>query len=309
MPKLIPRLIDIQTIIPAPHWCLHQDISDDPNPDFIDSINRCGLFRPVIVKETPDGNELICGTKRFMAITQLADFEKVPAFIVDQEIQDHEMLALAAEDQNDSAPLSPIETARLIALSDQCDPPLSKEILHSITGITNETQRQQLLTLLKLEIPIRTSIHRGSISVKNGLILAILTTTDRIFLFHLFNRLSLNSNKQHRLMELSRIISVAEQCPISEIFTSNYPAICSKMIDNIPQVTKKLMKNLYQQSHPRISQAKKHYQEQVAKLDLPKNCSLLPSSSFEQDTVRLEVEFENIDDFSQTWKNLKKHLE
>ncbi len=304
----VPESLDLQTISPVFQWSLHQDISDEPGADFIESVNRFGLLRPVIVRRGTAGHELICGAKRYLAVRRRSGCGRMTVFVVDETVQVQELLPLIAEDQKHTGPLSPIETARLLSLCEQCDPPLEKHLVQSLTGITHAAQGKQLLSLLQLEEPIRTAIHHGRTAVRTGLLLLNQPASERQFLFDLCCRLSLNSNKQLRLLELSQIIAVADNCSISEVFIRNYPEVCDGTVDNAPQTSGRLMNRLFQLSHPHLTQAKRAFQQRVASLDLPESCHLTPSPAFEQDTVRFEAEFKNFETFASIWKQLKNLL-
>lgn len=308
MPLLTPKLLPIDSIHPASQWSLHQDISTEPDQSLIQSIARLGLLRPPIVRTDQNGYELICGSRRIAALRRLEHLSPIACSIVQHDVKREDLVLLVAEDQIQSGPLSPIESARFIALCQKwCKEP-DHHLLSRVTSVTSITQRRRLLSLLELENPIRASIHHGHISEKTGFSMAKMSSTERLFVHDLFIKLSLNANKQRRFLELVQIIAGAEACTIEQAITEHFAELCSGQIDNVPQQTNSLLKRLYGLSHPESSAAQDEFHRQVADINLPVGCSVSPSPFFETDKVTLEIVFRNFDTFSKVWDKIKYYL-
>jgi ParB family chromosome partitioning protein len=308
MPLLTPELLAIDSILPATPWSLHQDVSTDPDQSLIDSIGNLGLLRPLIVQPHQKVYELICGARRLTALRRLGQRSPIACSVVKRNISQAELLLLVAEDQLQSGPLSPIESARFIALCTAwCDQP-DQQMLSRVTCTTSTTQRNRLLPLLQLEAVIRASLHFGQISDKTGLQMTKMASTERLFVHELFTSLSLNKNKQRRFLELIQIITVAEDCTIERFMTEHLADLCRSDRDNVPQRTNVLMKRLYEYSHPDSHGAAEDFARRVADKRLPANCKVSPSPSFETDQVTLEVKFANFNAFSRAWDKIKESL-
>ena len=287
---------------------MHQDIPTEPDLSLIESISYFGLLRPLIVKTHHNGYELICGSRRLNALRKLEYLNPIFCLVVKNEIKCEDLLLLVGEDQVQSSPLSPIEAARYISLCKKWSGESAPHFIDRITSVTSITQRGRLLSLLELEEFIRTSIHRGHISVKTGFHMTKLSPSERMFVHDLFIRLSLNGNKQRRFLELVQIITGTIGCTIEQVITEQFSELCHSPIDNIPQQTNLLMKRLYELSHPDSSEAKEKFRKFVAQMNLPANCMVSPSDSFETDKVTLEVEFPNFDTFSKAWDKVKNNF-
>lgn len=309
MTLLSPALLPINSILQKRQWSLHQDIASESDDQLIGSIGRLGLLRPPIVRLGQDGYELICGVRRLDALRRLSHPpSSIGCSVLSEQAQPEDILFLVAEDQIQTGPLSPIEAARFINLvNEQCKQP-NQELLNLAITTTSTTQRNRLLSLLKLEEPVRTSIHHGKISIKTGLNFFSLPTSERLFIHDLFIRLSLNANKQRRFLELMQIITGVEGCTVVNFITNHFPELCKEPIGNIPQQTTYLMKRLYEHSHPGISLAKEEFVKRVAKMNLPKNCRVSPSPAFEKDRVTLEVDFDDFRAFSEAWQKMKRFV-
>jgi len=309
MTLLTPALLPMESILQRGQWSLHQDISNETDDEFIGSVERLGLLRPPIVRLGQDGYELVCGVKRLDALRRLGHpTGSIGCSVLSEQAQAEDILSLIAEDQIQTGPLSPIEAARFINLVNEQLTQPNNELFNLASATTSTTQRNQLLSLLELEEPIRTSIHHGKISIKTGLNFVSLPTAERRFIHDLFIRLSLNGNKQRRFLELMQIITGVEGCTVVKFISNHFPELCREPISNIPQQTTHLMKRLYEHSHPGISLAKEEFVKRVAKMKLPKNCRVSPTPAFEKDSVTLEVEFDDFRTFSEAWQKMKRFV-
>ncbi len=307
MTLLTPALLPCESILQERQWSLHQDISLESDKELLESIEHLGLLRPPIVRLGQDGYELICGVRRLDALRRLKHpAGSIGCSVLSDQAHPEDVLLLVAEDQIQSGPLSPIEAARFINLvNERCKQP-NHELLNLAIPAASATQRNRLLSLLRLEEPIRTSIHYAKISIKTGLNLASLPTGERLFIHDLFIRLSLNANKQRRFLELMQIITGVQGCTIDKFISNHFPELCKEPIGNVPQQTTHLLKRLYELSHPGISLAQEDFVKRVAKMNLPRNCRVSPSPAFERDRVTLEVEFDDFKAFSEAWQQMKK---
>jgi len=306
--KLAIGSLESAAIDSEPVWSLHRDFMLDPDRQLVESIRRFGLLRPIIARKKENRIELICGARRAEAFRQLSSSPKIPCFFVEPWISDRDLVQLIIEDQKLSGPLSPIETAYLIDLLQRIDTAVDDKAIQDITGTRSATEQTRLSSLLELEKPLILALHQGSLSVKIALALKDLRKKERTFAFDLINRLSLNAGKQRRLLELARIVAVSERIALDEVFTSHFPELCSGTIDNIPQTSARMLKKLYEMSHPQISAAQKSFNEKVGRLKLPNRCRLDPAPAFERETVRFSAEFDDLDSFQKTWHRIKDSM-
>ncbi len=304
--KLTVGTLDAHTLDSTCSWSLHRNFLADPDHGLVESIDRFGLLRPLIVRKNPKGHELVCGARRLEALRQCGTVRDIPCYFAQSSASDIELLHLVVEDQKQGGPLSPVETAYLIDMIHQKNLPAEANELESATGTRSAVERKRLISLLELEKPLLLAIHQGSLSVRNGLTMTGLQKKERTFVFDLFVKLSLNGGKQRRLLDLAAIISVAKRLSLDEVFTEHFPEVCSDSIDNIPQTSTRMFKKLYAMSHPHVSQAQHEFHQRTRQLHLPDTCRLEPSPSFERDTVSFIAEFENFDAFQTAWQRLKK---
>ncbi|MEJ2058410.1 MAG: ParB N-terminal domain-containing protein, partial [Desulfofustis sp.] len=225
--ELVIKTVDAETLDSTYSWSPHRDFLIDPDPELAESIDRFGLLRPLVVRENHKGHELICGARRLEALRQCGTMRNIPCYFAGHSASDIEMFRLVVEDQRQSSPLSPIETAYLINLFRRKKLPENTNDLERATKTRSETERHRLISLLELEKPLQRAIHHGSLSVRNGLTMKALARKERIFVFDIFVKLSLNGGKQRRLLELATIISIAQRRSLDEVLARNFPEVCS----------------------------------------------------------------------------------
>ena len=306
--ELVIGTIDAPALDSEPVWSLHRDYMVAPDRGMVESIRRFGLLRPIIVRKKQNSIELICGARRTEAARLCGRERNMPCLFVENASDDRDLLELVMEDQKLTGLLSPSETADLSDMFQRIDHSLDDKAVQEATGTRSSGERSRLTSLLALEKPLIQAIHHGSLSVKVGLALKGLNKKERLFLFDLFNRLSLNTGKQRRLLELVKIIAVSEQLGLDEVFARHFPEACNESIDNIPQTSTRMLKKLFEMSHPQLSGTQREFNEKVVQLRLPEKCRLDPWPAFERETVSLTTEFEDFDAFQRVWHRIKDIL-
>jgi len=305
------QLLNIQTSLlnKSTTWSLHQDLSHDPDPEFVSSVKQFGILRPPLVQMLANGEyQLVCGAMRLWAATEILGRTSVDCLVFDHSLPATDLLALIIEDQKLSGPLTPIEKARAGLLCRQMLGRDSGKLMVS-SGLGSKGMITRLIELLDLEKPIRNTIHAGRISEQTGRELLLLAAGDRLLLHRLFQKLQLNHNKQKRVIDLGRIVITQNRSTFEEFFSTQYPEhVNDTVIANLPQATNHLLQDLTRRSTPLLTESAKLFDNQVARLDLPHFCSLSHSKSFEQDKINLNIEFENYGDFIRKWSEIKSYF-
>jgi hypothetical protein len=310
MPDLRFEKIPFEAISNDFPWSLHQDLPDRLPTALVSSITLHGLLHPPIARRIEPGSfEIVCGARRLRTVRGLGAAAEICCLLIDPHLNTLDLLRLLVADQSTGGPLTAIETARFIKLCKTWCPRQAAKIIESTTGISGDNRCALYLKLLDLELPVREAVHRGLISLHVASSLSGMTQAERLFLIDLFARLSMNKNKQRRLIDLAKIIAAADNCSLETLIASDYPELMQPSIVNIPQTTGRLLQDLYERSHPLSTAAQKKFINQSAGLGLPRNCSLSHSPAFEQEWVRLHIEFDRFDDLAETWDKIKAHLQ
>ncbi|MFQ5737624.1 MAG: ParB/RepB/Spo0J family partition protein [Acidobacteriota bacterium] len=124
------------------------------------SIAENGVLQPIIVRQTPDGYELVAGERRWRA-AQKAGLTHIPAII--HQLSDEKLLELALVENIQREDLSPIEEAHayqlLLAEFSLSQQELARRLGRSRTALTNT------LRLLKLPKQVQQWIINSELSM------------------------------------------------------------------------------------------------------------------------------------------------
>jgi len=123
------------------------------------SLRANGVIQPLVVRERPDGYELIAGERRWRAAFK-AGLREVP--IVIKNVPDHEVLRLSLIENIQRENLNPMEEAQAyLRLTEEFD--LTQENLAALMGKDRSTITNAL-RLLKLPEKIKQDLASGKIS-------------------------------------------------------------------------------------------------------------------------------------------------
>ena len=305
------RIIHLESLLKSDidRFTLHKDLSVNLSADFLSSIKRYGLFHPPVVMKMGETYQVICGRRRIQALQTIGTDASVFCRVADVS-DSAELLATILEDQRLSGPLSAIMSARFLKITDSLIPQDSRDTLIKQLHLGSYGHLRRLLPLLTLEQSIRDSIHNDNISDKVGLILSSLSPEDRLFLCELFLTLSLNKNKQKRLLDMCQILIAQSGGTLRDLFHEHFRDFLPENItSNRPQTAGILLRVLYEASHPLSNNAEKIFNERKHELGLPDGCNLSHSPAFEKDRVTLSIDFEDFEEMARIWQKIKNHLE
>lgn len=167
------------------------------------SIKELGIIQPITVRKVDDKYEIISGERRFRA-SQLAELEKIPAFI--RLANDQEFLEMALVENIQRQDLNSIEIAltfeKLIEDIKLTQEELSKRVGKERSTITN------YLRLLKLDPKIQTAIRDGIISMGHGR--ALLSVEEPKKQLEIFNKVI---TQKLSVRETEKLISSSKNNP------------------------------------------------------------------------------------------------
>lgn len=305
------RIVPLESLLQSDidRFTLHKDLSVNLSADFLSSIKRYGLFHPPVVMKMGETYQLICGRRRIQALQTIGTDTSVYCRVADVS-DSGELLATILEEQRLSGPLSAIMSARFLKLTETLIPQGARDTVITQLRLGSYGKLQRLLPLLTLEQSIRDSIHNEDISDKVGLILCAVSPEDRLFLCELFLALSLNKNKQKRLLEMCQILIAQREGTFRDLFHEYFKDFLPENItSNRPQTAGNLLRFLHEASHPLSNNAEKIFDQRKHELGLPERCHLSHSPAFEKDRVTLSFDFENFDEMAMIWQKIKNHFE
>jgi len=161
-----PSEIAVDKISPNPHQP-RRVMNDASIADLAASLKSTGLVQPIIVRQVPDGFQLIAGERRWRA-AKLAGLATIPAIIRDVDSFAQAQMALVENIQReDLNPLDRAESYRaLISQLGLTQAELAGRLGEERSSIAN------YLRLLELSPPVRELIRDGKLSLGHAKLLA-----------------------------------------------------------------------------------------------------------------------------------------
>ncbi|MFQ5989213.1 MAG: ParB/RepB/Spo0J family partition protein [Candidatus Methylomirabilales bacterium] len=159
-----PRVVEIPLteIRPSP-FQPRRRFDDSTLDDLAASIRGHGVLSPVIVRQTPDGYELVAGERRVRA-AERAGLERIPAVV--REASNAEMLEVALIENVQREDLNPVEEAevyrRLVEEFGLTQEEVATRVGRDRTSVANT------LRLLRLPIRIQEDLIEGTLSAGHG---------------------------------------------------------------------------------------------------------------------------------------------
>ena len=151
--------VPLERVRPCP-FQPRKEFAPEALQELADSIREQGIIQPLIVREKPDGFELIAGERRWRA-AQLAGLAEVPVIV--READDRAVLELALIENLQRENLNPIEEAQgyseLIATFQLRQDDVALKVGKSRAVVANA------LRLLKLPSDLQAHVRNGRLSV------------------------------------------------------------------------------------------------------------------------------------------------
>jgi ParB family chromosome partitioning protein len=164
-----------------------------------DSILRHGLLQPVVVRESPDGYELVVGERRWRA-AGLAGLTTIPAMVKD--VASPELLEMALVENVQRRDLNPIELA--LAFRALCDGGATQEKVGERVGLDRSTIANHL-RLLDLPRELQQEVESGVLSAGHAKALLQIENPERRR--HLRDRIVANQLSVRAAEELARSLT------------------------------------------------------------------------------------------------------
>ena len=269
------------------------------------SILRCGLLHPPILRLGPKGRyQIISGRKRLQITVTDLQWKNIPCLVLDEANNNLEALAIAMEETLASRPLTPAEQAIFLKkISKHQDN--NESAISYLPLFDRKPDSRTLSRLIKLadqEKPILEALHRGEIQESTAHELSKLPFADRFSLLDLILLLGLSLNNQKKLMATCQELASRKKSTIVKILAAQeVKDILEHPNTNAPQKSAKLMALLAERLSPRLTRAEKEFRCFANGLKLPKFMRLSHSQSFERDEMSLTIDFKNREKLQQIW--------
>ena len=294
-------------------WSLHPFLYSCEDTVFQASISKVGILSPPLVKQTsPDRFEIIHGFRRLTASALSGQSVPVLCRVVDKKASEQHIASLLLADCCQIKSLSSIETAYFLQLCNTLQiPEDTLALFGQQLGISlSKANLQRIASLLTLPPAIQLALHTGAIAENTAVDLAGLAADDQMLIFGIFSQVHFGGNKQKRFLGLIKELAQRSSCSITDYFSrTGLTEIISRNKNNPPQLGHLLLQKLQELTFPELNREQDRFNQWKSQLQLPTQCEIIPSRSFEKDTTTLAITFKNAHELEFFWNKIKDLLE
>jgi ParB family transcriptional regulator, chromosome partitioning protein len=266
------------------------------------SIEEVGLIQPVLLRGKKDHYQIICGFRRISVMKELGKSEIESKVFEEGERDEFQLFSLSLHENLTTRGFNPVEKAialdKLIHLF-QVDPPaVIKTFLPFFSLEPNEKILNTYLSLARMEDEIKTYVLKEEVSRTNIRRLSTLTPDDRMAVLSLISPLKLGENRLREVLTLVEEISRRNQCEEKDVVQRpEIQAILSEKELTPSQKTERIKKVLTEFRYPKLNQLEKAFEEKRKGLNLPSNISLHHPPFFEGKRLKIEFQFETVEEY------------
>ncbi|MCL2789924.1 MAG: hypothetical protein FWD79_04695 [Desulfobulbus sp.] len=279
---------------------------EPPDPTLVDRIRRFGQPTPLLVWENQPGRYLLLAdyfTYRTLASLAIASvFCRVLAPTAPASLR---YCLHILHGQAISPPSSPIMHAYLIRQASQ---QLSRDELLSLLPLMGYKAQyhvcEELMALLDLAPVAVRAIHQGILAPRTGKLLTLLSPEDQTSLVGLIKTYRPGGSKQFKLVEMVTELCLRHNRSIDELLGAWEQT--GHQQDNHPQRLQSILHDLAALVWPERTKMEKRFQRFADAMLLPDGATLVPSTSFEDESVELRLRFANSDVLQQKWERIRE---
>jgi len=273
------------------------------------SIEEMGLIQPVLLREKKDPYQIICGFRRISVMKELGKSEIESKVFEEKERDEFQLFSLSLHENLTTRGYNTVEKAialdKLIRLF-QIDPAaVIKTFLPLFNLEPNEKILNTYLSLAQMEDEIKTYVLKEEVSRSNIRRLSGLTSDNRMAVLSLISPLKLSENRLRETLTLLEEISRRNQCEGKNIVQRpEIQTILSQKELTPSQKTERIKKVLTDLRYPKLNQMEKAFEKKRKDLNLPSNISLHHPPFFEGKRLKVEFQFESVQEYRSTVSSL-----
>lgn len=283
--------------------------STEPDKRLKDDIRSHGILHPPLLLE--QGSHLyivLSGRKRIEAVGNELD-EAIPALILTTK-QPLQIFSTLLRHRMIGSPLNPVEQA---VFCQKALASLSMDELLPLLPVMGLKEKphipSQLIALLKLEESVLMGLHRGWISLRAAKNIALLPKPDQQVLCQWIKQLQLGGSKQQKLIDLVNELTQRLQINAETLLAQWQKKGQERQQLNGPQQGASLLNWLQEQYSPSLTTAEKQFREFCKELGLPPGVEVTHTLSFEDEEVRLSIDFGCKEKLKEKWEQIRPLLD
>lgn len=160
------------------------------------------------------------------------------------------------------------------------------------------------MALLDLAPVAVRAIHQGILAPRTGKLLTLLSPEDQTSLVGLIKTYRPGGSKQFKLVEMVTELCLRHNRSIDELLGAWEQT--GHQQDNHPQRLQSILHDLAALVWPERTKMEKRFQRFADAMLLPDGATLVPSTSFEDESVELRLRFANSDVLQQKWERIRE---
>ena len=273
------------------------------------SIEQIGLIQPVLLRKKEDHHQIICGFRRISLMRELGKSEIESKVVEEKEMDEFQLFSLSLHENQTTRGFNTVEKA--IALDKlihgfKIDPAeVIQTFLPFLSLEPNEKILKTYLSLAQMEDEIKAYVLKEEVSRFNIRKLSTLTPENRLAVLSLISSLKLGENRLRETLTLLEEISRRNQCEGRDIVRRpEIQEILSQKELTPSQKTERVKKVLTGLRYPKLNQLEEAFEKKRKDLNLPSNILLHHPSFFEGKRLRIEFQFETLDEYRTVLKSL-----
>lgn len=266
------------------------------------SIEQIGLIQPVLLRKKWSGCQIICGLRRISVLKELGKPEIEARVFEEKEMGEFQLFSLSLHENLTTRGFNSIEKAialeKLIHRFQIHPDTVIKTFLPLFSLEPNEKILNTYLALAQMEDEIKTYVLKDEVSRSNIRRLSAFTPDDRMAILSLISPLKLGENRLREILTFLEEISRRNQCSARDIVgRPEIQAILSQKELTSSQKTDRVKKVLKDLRYPKMHQMEEEFEKRKRDLNLPSNVSLHHPPFFEGRELRVEFQFETMEEY------------
>ena len=266
------------------------------------SVEEVGLIQPVLLREKVNGYQIVCGFRRISVFQELKRAEIDSKVFKQGEMEDIQLFSLSLHENLTARGFNIVEKAmaldKLIRWF-RVDPTVAVRTYLPLFSLeSHEKILNTYLSLARMEDELKKYVLREEVSRSNIRKLSALTPEDREALLSFLPSLKLGENRLREVLNLLDEISRREGLGVKEILRKEDLQKIVSQTDLTPsQRTERVKKVLMNLRYPRMHRREEEFEKKRKALNLPPGLSLNHSLFFEGKGLKMEFQFETIEEY------------
>src|SRR4030042_7104837 len=273
------------------------------------SIEEIGLIQPVLLRKKSGRYQIVCGFRRISVLKELGKSEIESRVFEEGEMEEFQLFSLSLHENLTTRGFNAVEKAIALDKLINCfkiDPAtVIKNFLPSFSLEPHEKILNTYLSLARMENEIKTYVLKKEVSRSNIRRLSVFVPDDRMAILSMIAPLKLGENRLREILTFLEEISRSMKGTVREVVQrSEIQAVLFQKELTLSQKTERIKKVLKDLRYPKMHQMEEKFEQKKKDLNLPSNLSLRHQPFFEGRGLKVEFQFETMEEYRSILKLL-----